>query len=78
MWFDKIYINEKLIEGARAYPIQYYPYALPSDANFRLDVLYHKQNNLPESQKQKEVLENRQREEKKLRESGEKERSRGR
>jgi hypothetical protein len=47
MWFDKIYINDKLIEGARAYPIQYYPYALPSDANFRLDVLYHKQNNLP-------------------------------
>ncbi len=48
MWFDKIFMNERNItEGVRAYPVQYYPYSLPSDANFRLDVLYHKQNNLP-------------------------------
>lgn len=52
IWFDKIYMDQRLItEGVRAYPVQYYPYSLPSDANFRLDVLYHKQNNLSESQK---------------------------
>jgi hypothetical protein len=43
-----------------------------------LDVLYHKQNNLPESQRYKEILEIRQREDKKLRERYEKERNRGR
>ena len=52
IWFDKIYMNDVLItEGIRAYPVQYVECSLPSDANFRLDVLYHKQNNLPESQK---------------------------
>ena len=40
----------------RAYPIQYPVVALPSDANFRADVLYHKVSNLDESQRQKEVL----------------------
>jgi hypothetical protein len=45
-------MNEILItKGIRAYPVQYVDCSLPSDANFRLDVLYHKQNNLPESQK---------------------------
>lgn len=37
----------------KPYPIQYPTINLPSDANFREDVLYHKTNNLEESQKQK-------------------------
>lgn len=45
-------MNEREItKDIRAYPVQYYPCSLASDANFRLDVLFHKQNNLSESQK---------------------------
>ena len=72
-------MDQRLItQGIRAYPVQYYPYSLPSDANFRLDVLYHKQNNLSESQKEKEVLQNIQREDRKMRQKYEKANKRAR
>ena len=41
---------------------------LPSDANYRMDVLNHKIRNIAQSQKDKEVLEVRQRNDRKLRE----------
>ena len=52
----------------KVYPIEYPKVTLPSDANFRLDVLYHKKRDIAQSQHEKEVLEMRQRKDRKLRE----------
>ena len=41
---------------------------LPSDSNYRLDVIYHRMNNSNNSQKEKEILEIAQRNDRKLRE----------
>ena len=55
-------INKKI------YPLEYSKVALPSDSNYREDVLFHKVGDIERSQKEKEVLEVRQRADKKLRE----------
>ena len=52
----------------RIYPLEYSKVALPSDSNYREDVLFHKVRDIERSQKEKEVLEVRQRADKKLRE----------
>ncbi len=52
----------------KVYPIEYPKINLPSDSNYREDILYHKLKNLPESQRMKEMLEVKQRSDRKLRE----------
>lgn len=54
--------------NAKVYPLEYPKVALPSDSNYRSDVLYHKLNDIGQSQREKEVLEVRQRGDRKLRE----------
>jgi len=39
------------------YPLEYPKIALPSDSNYRLDVLYHKIRDIEQSQVEKKVLE---------------------
>jgi hypothetical protein len=60
--------GEVMNKNIRIYPVQYAKVALPSDANFRSDILFHKIGDLPESQHMKEVLEVKQRGDRKLRE----------
>lgn len=61
-------VDSKIInENKNVYPVEYAKNVLPSDSNFRLDVLYHKMKDLSHSQKEKEILEILQRADKKLR-----------
>lgn len=55
-------------KNIKVYPLEYPKVALPSDSNYREDILYHKINDLPQSQKMKEFLEVKQRSDRKLRE----------
>jgi hypothetical protein len=55
-------------KNIKIYPLEYSKIALPSDSNYREDVLFHRMSDIPRSQKEKEVLEVRQRADKKLRE----------
>lgn len=59
-----------MTKDIKVYPLEYPKVALPSDANYRLDVLHHKIGDIPHSQHEKEVLEIRQRTDRKLREKG--------
>ena len=58
------------MSSKRVYPLEYPAVTLPSDSNYRWDILYHKIHNYPESQRMKEVLEVKQRADRKLREKG--------
>ncbi len=40
-------------KNIRVYPLEYPKIALPSDSNYRSDVLYHKINDIGQSQKEK-------------------------
>lgn len=62
--------SELMNKNKHAYPLEYPKIALPSDSNYRLDVLYHKTGDIDQSQHEKKVLEERQRADKKLREKG--------
>ena len=69
IWFQDIKVNGEVInKNIKVYPLEYPKVALPSDSNYRPDILYHKVNDQPESQKMKEVLEVKQRSDRKLRE----------
>lgn len=48
--------------------VEYPDYVLPSDSNFRLDLLYKKRNDYKIANEEKEILENIQRRDRKLRE----------
>jgi hypothetical protein len=57
IWFQEIKINGQVInKNIPVYPLEYPKVALPSDSNYREDILYHKINDLPQSQKMKEFL----------------------
>jgi len=54
VWFQEIRINgEVMNSNIKIYPLEYPQIVLPSDSNFRLDILYHKVHNLQESQRMK-------------------------
>ena len=55
-------------KNAKVYPLEYAKATLPSDANYRADVLYHKIGDIAQSQHYKELLEIKQRGDRKLRE----------
>ena len=58
VWFEHIFIDGKCInENVKSYPIEYHENLLPSDSNYRLDVMTHRIGDLKKSQKEKEVLE---------------------
>lgn len=68
LWFSKIFVGEEVINpNHTAFPVQYANELLPSDSNYRMDVLMHKFNDLARSQTQKEILEGIQRKDRKLR-----------
>jgi hypothetical protein len=51
-WFEEIRINNEVInKNIRVYPLEYPKVALPSDSNYRSDVLYHKVHDIGQSQK---------------------------
>lgn len=53
-WFEQVRIdNEVRNKNIKIYPLQYSKVALPSDGNYRLDVLYHKLQDIAQSQKEK-------------------------
>ena len=67
-WFEQIRMNNEIMnKNKHVYPLEYPKITLPSDGNYRLDVLYHKINDIDQSQHQKKILEQRQRADKKLR-----------
>lgn len=69
VWFGDIYIDNELAnKDMTAYPVEYFDQRLPSDSNFRLDVMIHRVGDLARSQTEKEVMENIQRGDRKLRE----------
>ena len=69
VWFEDIYVNDELItKFSKCYPIEYHRNVLPSDSNFRLDVLAHRMGDLKRSQHEKEILEEIQRTDRRLRE----------
>jgi hypothetical protein len=43
--------GEMMNKDKKVYPLEYPKVALPSDANYRLDVLYHKIKDIPQSQR---------------------------
>jgi hypothetical protein len=54
VWFEDIVVDgEVMNKDLRIYPIQYAKVVLPSDANFRSDILFHKIGDLTESQHMK-------------------------
>ncbi len=54
VWFENIWIGDEIInKNKTAYPVEYSKELLPSDSNFRMDVLLHRFNDLARSQSQK-------------------------
>ena len=54
VWFEDIYIDGKCVnEDVKSYPIEYHENLLPSDSNYRLDVIMHRIGDLKKSQKEK-------------------------
>lgn len=52
VWFEDVYIDDELInKNRKSYPIEYDENVLPSDSNFRLDVMMHRLGDLSSSQK---------------------------
>ena len=47
--------------------VEYPKYNLPSDSNLRLDIIYKRMENMKQANEEKEVLENLQRRDRKLR-----------
>lgn len=48
IWFQDIKINGEVInKNIKVYPLEYPKIILPSDSNYREDILYHKMNDLP-------------------------------
>lgn len=69
-WGFDLYFNQKKVKTMKdpvPYQIEYVEYPLPSDCNFRLDLLYKRREELQISNEEKEVLENIQRRDRKLR-----------
>ena len=51
VWFEDIYIDDKLVnENNKSYPVEYHENSLPSDSNYRLDILLHRIADLKRSQ----------------------------
>jgi hypothetical protein len=69
IWFSDIMMDGEVInKGVKIHPVEFQRAALPSDSNFRPDIMYHKLGDLDESQRMKEDLEIKQRADRKLRE----------
>jgi hypothetical protein len=47
VWFEDIYIDGEIANpNPKSFPLQYHEHCLPSDSNFRLDVMFHRMGNL--------------------------------
>ena len=54
IWFGDMYIDDEIVnKDMTAYPIEYFDQRLPSDSNFRLDVIIHRVGDLARSQTEK-------------------------
>ena len=66
MYFDDKKVFD--VDKDKYIKFEYEPNPLPSDANYREDIIYRRLDNVPRSQNEKERIENIQREDRKLRE----------
>lgn len=54
VWYEDLFIDgENATKGIKAYPVEYPLICLPSNSNFRLDVIYHRFGDLARSQSEK-------------------------
>lgn len=54
VWFEDIVIDGEIVnKDTRIYPVEYAKTVLPSDSNYREDIMYHKIGNITESQHMK-------------------------
>ena len=72
-WFEKIFVDGKQVNKDMTAPeVKYLEECLPSDSNLRLDLMMHRIGDLALSQKEKEILETIQRNDRKLRDKNNK------